>query len=565
MTKKIDKKIEVLWFLATSFFLTLILWEIDGKYGFNPSDEARVLGMVQRLHNGEVPHKDFMYQTFVGSAYLHFFHILVPSLNLQFQRILSILMFQIYSIALLRLSPKYNSLKLSFKVPIFIISSILNMHYFEFTIWPTVDGIFTLAVGSFLIFRVEKFKLLGYFIIGLSPLMKTPFILSTIAIIFFDNVIVNKFNLKKFLTSSLSASISSLSYIVYITVNGGFSNLLEESLNQPNNSLELLNSWIHHLGFYEKTLIPLSILLTLYFLNTKWMKPKVLTSPFLKLLVLFIVINSLNFGEMTYKPIINLLNLFFIFILFLKTFKTKISKETSAFFVCYAIEVGAIMSIGWRWGLFVSGTVLVLILLSILDFIDLDIKRNELISLIVIVLIFINPVRTLLQFKSEYIYLDKPKSELTYNLNNLDRRFGNIYTSENVYLYLESIQECLEKYETPKISIFPDNPSLYFIFKLNNPIPVDWHTLGVEGKVAYDDIRIKNKMLSDEYVDSVVFLQSFKVSRLKNLTPNEVVTLNPNPFPDLLQNHYIDVYDYLKSRDGTVITSCNSFTVLINN
>ena len=87
MTRKIDKKIEVLWFLGTSFFLTLILWEIDGKYGFNPSDEARVLGMVQRLYNGEVPHKDFMYQTFVGSAYLHFFHILVPSLNLQFQRI----------------------------------------------------------------------------------------------------------------------------------------------------------------------------------------------------------------------------------------------------------------------------------------------------------------------------------------------------------------------------------------------------------------------------------------------------------------------------------------------
>ncbi len=565
MTRKIDKKIEVLWFLGTSFFLTLILWEIDGKYGFNPSDEARVLGMVQRLYNGEVPHKDFMYQTFVGSAYLHFFHILVPSLNLQFQRILSILMFQIYSIALLRLSPKFNSLKLSYKVPIFIISSILNMHYFEFTIWPTVDGIFTLAVGSFLIFRVEKFKLLGYFIIGLSPLMKTPFILSTIAIIFFDNVIVNRFNLKKFLISSLSASISSLSYLVYVTLNGGFSNLLEESLNQPNNSLELLNSWIHHLGFYEKTLIPLSILLTLYFLNTKSMKPKILTNPFLKLFILFIVINSLNFGEMTYKPIINLLNLFFIFILFLKSFKTKISKETSAFFVCYAIEVGAIMSIGWRWGLFVSGTVLVLILLSILDFIDLDIKRNEFISLIVIILIFINPVRNLLQFKSEYIYLDKPKSELTYNLNNLDSRFGNIYTSENVYIYLESIQECLEQYETTKISIFPDNPSLYFIFKLNNPIPVDWHTMGVEGKVAYDDIRIKNKMLSDEYVGSVVFLQSFKVSRLKNLTPNEVVTLNPNPFPDLLQNHYIDVYNYLKSRDGTDITSCNSFTVLINN
>ena len=82
--------------------------EIDGKYGFNPSDEARVLGMVQRIFNGEVPHRDFMYQTLVGSAYLHFFHYFIPIYNLQFQRIVVILMFQIYSLALLNLSNNLN-------------------------------------------------------------------------------------------------------------------------------------------------------------------------------------------------------------------------------------------------------------------------------------------------------------------------------------------------------------------------------------------------------------------------------------------------------------------------
>ena len=70
-----------------------------------------------------------MYQTLVGSAYLHFFHYFMPIYNLQFQRIIVILMFQIYSLALLNLSNKYKNLNLPTKVLIFAVSTILNMHY----------------------------------------------------------------------------------------------------------------------------------------------------------------------------------------------------------------------------------------------------------------------------------------------------------------------------------------------------------------------------------------------------------------------------------------------------
>src|SRR6056300_666746 len=108
-------------FLFTMFFLTYFIWEVDAKFGFMPRDEARVLGMVQRISNGQIPHRDFMYQTLIGSPYLHIFHLLVPTMVMQFQRIISILMFQVYSLALLNLSDKFKESSITLKILFFII------------------------------------------------------------------------------------------------------------------------------------------------------------------------------------------------------------------------------------------------------------------------------------------------------------------------------------------------------------------------------------------------------------------------------------------------------------
>lgn len=564
MLKSIKFKKQLL-FLLFIFFITIYMWEVDGKFGFNPSDEARVLGMVQRLHNGQVPHKDFMYQTFVGSAYLHYFQYFIPNYNLQIQRIIAIIMFQIYSLLLLSLSSNFKKSNLPVKLSAFVVSVILNMHYFEFFIWPTIDGIFVISIGAFLIFNSKKYKNIGFLFIGLAPLMKTGFLISSVGVILIENFFIKKFSIKYFFRTSLISAIPSFTYLTYITVSGGFKNLYEETFNQPDNSLELINSWIHHLGFYEKQLIPISFLIVLYFFSNSKKNIFFFTNPIIKILVFFLIIFSMNFNNLNYKPIINLLNLFFVFFLLLK-FKRKNSKtELIPFFVCYVIEVGAIMSIGWRWGLFVSGTVLVLILYFILEQMNFENWKINYSIYLLSFTIFINPMINLMSLRSNNTFLDRPKSELIYNLIELDKRFGNIYTSENVYEYIKSIQYCIDKYETSKISIFPDNPVLYFILNLDNPIPLDWHTMGVEGKVDYDDIRIKRKMLENEYKNSVIFLQSYKVSRLKNLSLDEVLTVNQFPYPELLQDEYRVIYNYLKSRNNTEIEYCKSFTVLINN
>ncbi len=560
------------------FIFTYFYWQIHGKYGFIPRDEARVLGLAQRISNGEIPHRDFMYQTWMGSAYLHYFHLLIPSFNVQFQRILAILMFQGYSFLLLNLSDKYRRLELFSKILLFTISTILNIHYYEFTIWPTIDGIFSIALGSFLIFKYKKYANLGFFILGLSPLFKTPFYASVFFIVIFSTIIIENFSFQNFIKKSFIAGLPTIIYILYISAYGGFSNLFEETFNQPSYKWELVNSWIHHLGFYEKRLIPLALVLVLLFTLQPKNKENIWKLSIFSFATMSLIINLLDFGSMTYKPIINLLNLFFCFIYFLKFYNKKYPDTFIAFVVCYSIEFGAMMSVGWRYGLYVSGTVLVLILISTVNFQLISEKINEKSKLIqnftirqnflmpvFFILVFFIPVKDMVLFQWNYIYVDKPREELVYNLNNLEsERYGNIYTSDTVYKYLESIEYCLNKYETNRVSIFPDNPLLYFIYDLENPIPVDWMGASVQMTQDYYPRRIKEVIDSPGYIGSTIFLQSYKVSKLPTIDINKIDMVNKDPFPDYVQEVYRDLYEYLLNRKNTEIEYCKSFTVLIN-
>ena len=571
-------KNRLIFFLFISLF-TYFYWQIHGKFGFIPRDEARVLGLAQRLSNGQVPHRDFMYYTWIGSGYLHYFHLFIPSMNVQFQRILAILMFQGYSLLLLNLSDKYRKLDLFSKILLFVISTVLNIHYYEFTIWPTIDGIFVITLGSYLIFKTKKYNLIGFFIIGFSPLFKTPFYASIFFIVIFSTIIIDDFNLSNFFKKSFTAGLPTILYVLYISASGGFNNLFEETFNQPSYKWELVNSWIHHLGFYEKRLIPLSIFLVLTFTYHLKNKQNLWKHSIFSLLTITLVINLLDFGSMTYKPIINLLNLFFCIVYFLKYFNNKYPDTFIAFVVCYSIEFGAMMSVGWRYGLYVSGTVLILILLSVVNFNSIiekinnsyfasttSLKLKKILIPTLFVTIFLVPVRDLLIFQWNYIYVDKPREELTYNLNNLNsNRYGNVYTSDTVYKYLESIEYCLDQYDTKRISIFPDNAILYFIYNLENPIPVDWLGTSVQLQTDYYPRRIKEAIDSPEFSGSIVFLQSYKVSKLPEININDINKVNNDPFPEYVQEAYRELYDYLKNREGTRIETCNSFTVLINN
>lgn len=575
---KIIKKEKALFSIAI-ILLTYFYWQIHGKFGFIPRDEARVLGLAQRISNGEIPHRDFMYQTLMGSAYLHYFHLLIPSFNVQIQRIVSILMFQGYSLLLLNLSDKYKSLDIFSKILLFAISTILNIHYYEFTIWPTIDGIFVIALGSLLIFKYKKYNIFGFLMIGLSPLFKTPFYVSVFFIVVFSTVIIEKFSFENFIKKSFISGLPTIMYILYISAYGGFTKLIEETVNQPSYKWELVNSWIHHLGFYEKRLIPLSFLLVLLITLQLKNKENVLKLSLFSLATMAFIINILDFGSMTYKPIINLLNLFFCFIYFVKFFKKKYPDTFIAFVVCYSIEFGAMMSVGWRYGLYVSGTVLVLILISVINFEVIAKKISEksrftqnssaiknLLIPVLFILVFLIPIKDMILFQWNYIYVDKPREELVFNLNDLEsERYGNIYTSNTVYKYLESIEYCLDKYDTKRISIFPDNPLLYFIYDLENPIPVDWLTASVSMTQDYYPRRIKEVIDSPGYVGSIILLQSYKVSKLPTIDINKIDMVNEDPFPDYVQEVYRDLYDYLRDRENTEIDYCKSFTVLINN
>ena len=104
------------------------------------------------------------------------------------------------------------------------------------------------------------------------------------------------------------------------------------------------------------------------------------------------------------------------------------------------------------------------------------------------VLISLTNVVELLNFRGDYIWKSNPARsvarssiDLSYNLNEINEVYGPIFVDKNTYQYLKDVDECLEKIDSKNVSIFPDNPILYYLYELNNPSYLDWYEVGYVG------------------------------------------------------------------------------------
>jgi hypothetical protein len=284
-----------------------------------------------------------------------------------------------------------------------------------------------------------------------------------------------------------------------------------------------------------------------------------------------------------YKPYLNLINLFLIFFIFIKNYE-NLPDIFEALFVCYILEVGAMMSMSWVYGQWTTGSLLVLIYLYLDENSFLDKKVNlpgkfsikiGSISLVLFILLSSANVLELSKFRAENIWKSNPgrsvkKSDidLSYNLNNISENYGSIFVDKNTFQYLKDIDECLSTINSKNVSIFPDNPVLYYIYELNNPVYLDWYEVGYVGnrKDYYNKIIFKN-LYESTSEDTYIFLQSYRATRLISEIPYERVSqLNTAPWPDNMENVFEEFYNSLKNTYSSDLSTCKSFTVIhINN
>ena len=162
-------------YILVTVVSVIFLWNFEVKFGFFPTDESRTLGLTQRLFFKQTPHVDFSYQSFMGSMYLHLYALLIPKYKLAILRIISILMVHFYTYNVLNLTNLYRTKNLYFKIFLWLAATYLNIHWYDFFIWPTIDAIFIISFGVLLL---KKNKTAGLIVMGFAPLFKTPFVLS---------------------------------------------------------------------------------------------------------------------------------------------------------------------------------------------------------------------------------------------------------------------------------------------------------------------------------------------------------------------------------------------------
>ena len=553
----------------TAFISIFFLWHLEIKYGFFPTDESRTLGLTQRLLFKQIPHVDFSYQSFMGSMYLHFYALLIPKYKVAILRIISALMVHYYTFNILKLTNLFNNKNTSTKIFFWISATYLNIHWYDFFIWPTIDALFVFTLG---VAVLKKSNNIGLLILGFTPLLKTPFVLSVAGYIVYKNISKFKFNI--FLKDAVISSIPSLVYLLITFLMGGFDNLYEETLLSPIN-WDYWNIWFHRLGLYEKQLIPVIFFLVgIKFIRTKNTQLiRILNISYMILFLIFLYL--LNYNSWGYKPYLNLINLFLIFFIYIKNYK-NLPDIFHAFFVCYILEVGAMMSMSWVYGQWLNGSLLVLIFLLLSQDFNSDtnldlIKKLQSVFLIIFIIFSLTNVVELLNFRSQNIWKSNPgrsvvRSEvnLSYSLNDIDERYGPIFVDENTFEYLSDVHTCLEKVDSKNVSIFPDNPILYYVYGLNNPLYLDWYEVGYVGnRREYYNKVILEKIYSSNDPDTYIFLQSYRVPRLiSDLDKAQVSKLNPTPWPENMEGIFEEIYTPLKKKYQSTTTECKSFTVL---
>ena len=138
-------------------------------------------------------------------------------------------------------------------------------------------------------------------------------------------------------------------------------------------------------------------------------------------------------------------------------------------------------------------------------------------SLIIITVLFVSIVN--IQDRDKYNYRDLDNEFLIYNLNEVNRKFGNIYTNKSTYTYMENLHNCIEPLNNKNIHIFPDNSILYFLLDLKNPLPLNWHE-GIREETSLDNLKTVEKIKELNYDDFpfYIVLQDNFATNLKTKT-----------------------------------------------
>jgi hypothetical protein len=477
------------------------IFAVAGRIGFSPLDEGFIASQSRRILMGDVPHRDFISPKPVGSALIHLVDLAVPLPLFTTVRLMGLVEFIAYSLVFAALIFGRPPWRWSAPQSIGAAGSVLvNINAWPLMSWPTMDGLLAVAVGFALVRAgverdLPRYWAGGLVCLGAAVFIKQSFVLAPliglIYVYWTDRRRAEPRRARRRAIGGLALVVlPGFLYVAVIAALGGLDEMVTQFGNAPKiYGRPIVYAFTPHaertdfLGLMA-ALAAVTVLTVAIWRLGGWERPAsprargaaaahlALTGLFAALVLWVTLDEGLIGGGKWGLRVMWVLGAVLVLRALLQR---RIDREG---FVVLAVAYMATLALGLQAPNLVTGTVVLFLFHRV--FAGAEVSWEPLRRLrrpVIAVAITAAAVATAVTFvhaRERHPYFDRPESGLTASLGGIAPDFDSLRTNPVTAEYLRTIKSCLDRYPASSVAVLPDNPSLYVVFDLHNPFPVDW-------------------------------------------------------------------------------------------
>lgn len=514
----------------------IVAWVFFATYplGFNPTDDGYVLGQAYRVLHGDVPHRDFITPRPAGSAFIHVIDFALPLPLLEASRLIATAQVLTYT-ALLYILISGKSIRVWGTLSYLgvVAAFLINIHTFPMMSWQTIDGILLTAAGLVLVVRhddARPARVIGLVLLGMAPLVKQSFFLSPVlglAAVLLDNW-REETRWRSAATAGAVMAIPGLCYATLLAVTGGLDEAFAQlSSAQPVFGQNLLAPFSHGVETWFIVVVLLAIVAATVIATrsnaTDGSAQEWIVFSSVAGVVALIVVR----GDFRFAGYWGVELLWVVIAMTLTELAMGRIRRQSAFLA----TIGLMTMLSWGHPVpnLVGGSLALGVLVAFWPRDrQLVIGQRRLLFMTGCLLVLITLTIGVVHARGEHPYFDKPVEYLTFPLNSVAGGFGRIRTNEVTGEHLASLMRCIDDHPAREVAFFPDNPVLYPLLGLSNPISLDFL---IPPEYSGSEARIREEVRAlGARGDYLVLFQTYSGYELPNMSEIPAAEMSTRPF-----------------------------------
>jgi hypothetical protein len=459
------------WSVWAPLALAVGFWWLQGRYGFNPTDDGFVLGQAWRIAHGEVPHREFTSPRPLASAFMHLPEVMMPAGMLAVSRLIVTLQLLWIAFATVQLV-LHGRWRLSGLQQFTLVgfAFLVNVGVWPIMAWHTIDGLFLGVTALWLVLcrpasRGDPARWIAVWLLaGLAPLAKQGYAVVPVLV---AAAIAVSGQRSAWRYSPLTV-VPAAGYLLW-SGSDAFAQLYAGSgvaLTAPVRRLAELT--VQPPGLIIVLSAVLGFLVMAYGPGGLSLKGPVATAALIGPPLVAAHAEGFSLaGAWSYLAVLSLIT---VAVMVVRTWLLA---------TVVAALLGLALAVSLSWGIpgpgLVTGSALaasVLLLWSAaIPGTGERFREMNSFTAVSVALLVTALVLTLIA-RERSVYREPRRSTLTATVDA--PQFALIRVGPQSAQYLRDLQECLDRYPARQVAVLPDNPGLYPLLGLRNPFPSDW-------------------------------------------------------------------------------------------